>query len=570
MAWEAMSTVPNDIVQPMSHSRNRPFGTGGREPRTTVEPAVPGRGHHRSCRICTCPEGGLSVSIGRSPMGSLGFTLADRAARSLFPARCRGVLAPGSPLAGSGKGLKLGGRSAPDPNDPSLGMCDPCREKFANLRDAERACSRPGCDGTWTWPAAAQLTAFATKQQPPTVPVRAAAREKLAALEDKTVPCSVAGCTRSSVFTQDGAAAGRGARRRGHSAATMRGPCDDVFEKLTYRQVTCGINGCKHKWTWTTDEQIQAYASGLPNEPPRRSATSARASSAPSPTARSVAAPQAARIPGPGAEVISWTPPRRQAGAQGAAPHVPALPRPLQQAQGRRAALPPARPASGPGPTSAAPSWPGRSAARPAIPILTTAPECEKELGELEDRQVPCKTDHCTGTWTWTSAQQLAAGVRPMPKDRAQGRQAGRGKGPRRGSRGGERCAGRGRRRQASEHEPASRRRPGRRPVARRPPAAADGNPCQGKARKDAGATASAGASRGRPRGAARRASSSSPIARPSRSPARGARRRYYWPPESQLQTHLGAWAVPSPARRLQARRDRSGRARLSARRCAT
>ena len=42
--------------------------------------------------------------------------------------------------------------------------------------------------------------------------------------------------------------------------------------------------------------------------------------------------------------------------------------------------------------------------------------ECEKEVGELEDREVPCKTEHCPGTWTWSAAQQLAAGVRPAPK----------------------------------------------------------------------------------------------------------------------------------------------------------
>jgi hypothetical protein len=41
---------------------------------------------------------------------------------------------------------------------------------------------------------------------------------------------------------------------------------------------------------------------------------------------------------------------------------------------------------------------------------------CAKELGDLDDRQVACKTDNCTGTWTWTKAAQLAAGVRPTPR----------------------------------------------------------------------------------------------------------------------------------------------------------
>jgi DNA-directed RNA polymerase subunit RPC12/RpoP len=42
---------------------------------------------------------------------------------------------------------------------------------------------------------------------------------------------------------------------------------------------------------------------------------------------------------------------------------------------------------------------------------------CEKELGDLEDREIPCRTDHCPGTFTWSKEQQLAAGVRPKLKD---------------------------------------------------------------------------------------------------------------------------------------------------------
>ena len=53
-------------------------------------------------------------------------------------------------------------------------------------------------------------------------------------------------------------------------AATMCGPCGGVYEKIKDRQVNCGINACKNKWSWSKDEQIQAYAKGLPNEPPRR------------------------------------------------------------------------------------------------------------------------------------------------------------------------------------------------------------------------------------------------------------------------------------------------------------
>jgi len=45
--------------------------------------------------------------------------------------------------------------------------------------------------------------------------------------------------------------------------------------------------------------------------------------------------------------------------------------------------------------------------------------DCSKNIVELEDKQVPCKTDNCTGMWTWTKAAQLAAGVRPELKEGA-------------------------------------------------------------------------------------------------------------------------------------------------------
>jgi hypothetical protein len=45
--------------------------------------------------------------------------------------------------------------------------------------------------------------------------------------------------------------------------------------------------------------------------------------------------------------------------------------------------------------------------------------ECEKELGDLDDREIPCRTDGCPGTWTWSKEQQLAAGVRPKLKEPA-------------------------------------------------------------------------------------------------------------------------------------------------------
>jgi len=54
-------------------------------------------------------------------------------------------------------------------------------------------------------------------------------------------------------------------------------PCTDVARKLKDRAVNCGIIGCSRKWTWKADDQIQAFAAGKPNEPPRRMCAECRA-----------------------------------------------------------------------------------------------------------------------------------------------------------------------------------------------------------------------------------------------------------------------------------------------------
>ncbi len=87
---------------------------------------------------------------------------------------------------------------------------------------------------------------------------------------DKTVPCAVPGCTRSSVFSRR-AQLLAGAPEVEPPLPTQRcGQCEGVFRKLKDRPVRCGINGCDNKWTWPALEQIEAYAHGLPNDPPRR------------------------------------------------------------------------------------------------------------------------------------------------------------------------------------------------------------------------------------------------------------------------------------------------------------
>jgi hypothetical protein len=145
---------------------------------------------------------------------------------------------------------------------------------------------------------------------------------------------------------------------------------------------------------------------------------------------------------------------------------------------------------------------------------------CEKELGDLDDRQVPCKTDNCTGTWTWTKAAQLAAGVRPEPKEAPE-----------------------------AEAPPAAEAAP--------PEQATITAPAEGEV-APAVATAPPAPHGKRNRKGKRRREIKPPEKRCQTClefladrktieiACQGCKTPIYWPPESQLQTHLGAWSEPS------------------------
>ena len=317
----------------------------------------------------------------------------------------------------SGKGAKLGGRLVTDENDPTARMCDPCREKFQSTSDVQRPCARPGCTGTWTWTAKEQLTAFATKQPPPDR-LCDDDNAKLASLSNKDLPCAVEGCKRTSTWTRLAqllAGAGPGVELT--PPPVMCGPCANVFEKLKDRPITCGIQGCKNKWTWSRDEQIRDYAAGLPHEAPRRLRESCK-------PIFGAAADREVRCRTSGCK-NTWTWPREaQLNAAVAGKGLPKAPHRMCQRciDVYSATKDVERPCRRPGCKRTWTDKRGAQLAR-AVRGKTGDPyphycsECEKEVGALEDREVPCKTEHCPGTWTWTAAQQLAAGVRPVPKE---------------------------------------------------------------------------------------------------------------------------------------------------------
>jgi hypothetical protein len=164
--------------------------------------------------------------------------------------------------------------------------------------------------------------------------------------------------------------------------------------------------------------------------------------------------------------------------------------------------------------------------------------ECEKELGDLDDREIACRTDGCPGTWTWSKEQQLAAGVRPKIKEPAPTQPTA---------------------------EPTAAGAPESAPVIEVvAPVVAETTPVEAApttenapapvAEKPAGQPHHPGKGkknrrRREPQPPERRCSACSEFLSGRKTqeiPCIQCATPIYWPPESQLQTHLGNWAAPA------------------------
>jgi hypothetical protein len=470
-------------------------------------------------------------------MGLGGFTLADRLGAKSSPCTVPGCARTWISMV-SAKGAKLGGRGAADPSDPASSMCDPCRQVLAKATDAQRPCARAGCDGTWTWPALDQVAAAANNRKPPHK-LCAGCEEKLAALSDQKSPCAVPGCTRQAVFTRQ-AQLVAGAPDGEVVPPTLRcDQCEGVYRKLKDRSTTCGINGCKEKWLWSADEQIQAYAAGLPNEPPRRMGPTCEA-------AFGAIADRQVRCRTSGCKK-TWTWSRSdQLDACLAGKPAPKAPHRMCEScisiyQALKDVERPCRRSGCKG------TWLDKRGGQLARavrgktgdPYPQYCESCAKEIDDLEDRQLPCKTENCAGSWTWAKAAQLAAGVRPTRRDSADDEPVAANIGDGGG-------------------EPAGTLPPvvvigGESPEAAALPP--EGQPVAGTvaARRAPGQPGHSNKKNKRKRRREvrppeRRCQACTDFLKDKKTveiPCKTCATPIYWPPESQLQTHLGAWAAP-------------------------
>jgi hypothetical protein len=473
------------------------------------------------------------------------FTLADRLGAKSVPCRVAGCSRTWIQL--SNKAFGLGGSMAPAAGDATEGMCDPCREKFRTLQDSLRPCDRKGCTGTWTWPVMAQLEAFATKRPAPKH-LCEDCQKLLDSLQDKEIPCAVPGCTRTATLTREQQLVSQG-EPSAEAAPSIEGvtipgllcePCAQVARKLKDRAVNCGIIGCSRKWTWKANDQIQAFAAGKPNEPPRRMCAECRAEFG-------KLGDREIRCRTSGCKT-TWTWTRSDqldtCVADKPAPKAPS--RMCQRCFDLWSSLKdverPCRRAGCKG------TWSDKRGAqlarlvrgKSAEPYPRYCGDCEKELGDLEDREIPCRTDGCPGTFTWSKEQQLAAGVRPKFKEPppVEGAPAAAPVLPA-GSDGvpaaepavavaPDAAAS------ASETAPAAE-------TAQAPSAATPAAPAPGKGKKNR--------RRREPQPPERRCSACAEFLAGRKTqeiPCIQCGTPIYWPPESQLQTHLGNWAAPA------------------------
>jgi hypothetical protein len=457
-----------------------------------------------------------------------GFTLADRLGAKTVPCRVSGCTRTWIQL--SNKALALGGGSDVDPKDPTAGMCEPCRNKWKTIRDLERACERPGCENTWTWPAAAQLQAFATRRPPPRG-LCAECEGKLAALDTKEVPCAAPGCTRVAVISPrqqlmsaeppapeeaESPAEENGKKQEPRKGITVAGPlcaeCTAIAPKLKDKPISCGISGCTRKWLWKADEQLNFFATGKPDVPPRRMCEECR-------TNFGKLLDREVRCRTSGCKKTwLWSRSDQLDAAQAgkAAPKAPArmCESCFETFSHTKDVERPCRRAGCKG------TWTDKRGAQLARavrgktgdPYPRYCANCEKELGDLQDREINCKTENCPGTWTWTNQQQLAAGVKPKKLL------------------------------ELEETEAAAAEA-----------AAAAAPPAEGEA-----AVPGAAEGKKKKRNRKRRREVQPPERRCSACaeflaskktleiPCASCATPIYWPPESQLQTHLGNWAMPS------------------------
>ena len=146
-------------------------------------------------------------------------------------------------------------------------MCEECFARLQTLQDKEMPCSKPGCNGTWTWNRYQQLESLACGHKDPPRGFCSACQEELKNVKDQQIPCRMKGCKNTWTLTAREQAQ-LGGRPIPHKL------CDDCFQKLKSledREVKCRVPGCDHTFTWNRFQQLEHLKAGKSlDNPPQR------------------------------------------------------------------------------------------------------------------------------------------------------------------------------------------------------------------------------------------------------------------------------------------------------------
>lgn len=147
-------------------------------------------------------------------------------------------------------------------------MCDECYAKLQTLEDKEMPCSKPGCDGVWTWSRYQQLDALAsgrTNLKPRGFCQKCL--DEMKNVQDQEIPCRMKGCKNTWTLTA------REQLELGGKPIPHK-LCDECFKKLNSLQdieLKCRIHGCEHTVLWNRFQQLEHILAGksLDNPPAR-------------------------------------------------------------------------------------------------------------------------------------------------------------------------------------------------------------------------------------------------------------------------------------------------------------
>lgn len=153
-------------------------------------------------------------------------------------------------------------------------LCGSCQTLLDSLEDKEIPCAVPGCQRTVRLTRQAQLLAQGQPDVPAEPPKPGAVtltgflcdpcEDVSHRIKDREVSCGISGCSRKWVWKADEQIVAFAAGKPNEAPRRMCDSCRATFGKLSDREVRCRTSGCKNTWTWGRFDQLDACQADKP------------------------------------------------------------------------------------------------------------------------------------------------------------------------------------------------------------------------------------------------------------------------------------------------------------------